>query len=240
MATLEICTASGITAWTGASATDAAIISQAVERRIANYCNRRTENGDNTWSRTSRVEYLTGELSAGVLLKWTPIDAVTSVKIITGTGAGSASETYTTVDLTSLALDGVAIADLSSAGYASQVGYLHYRNSSVQMWDSDYWGARRGRVPAANFGSGRQRVKVEYTGGYASPAKPIPDDLKLAALSLAKSMYDAKSVSGTLQSERLGDYSYTNATASDKAAAEDGFGQVKDLLQSYRSFANIV
>lgn len=239
MATLELCTVSGVVAWTGASTTNATIIAQAVERRIANYCGRRTEDGEATWARAERVEYLSGELHAGVLLKWTPIDAVTSVKIITGSGAGAGSETYTDIDLAGLALDGIAISDLSAADYAAQVGYLHYRNTG-QYWDSTYLSARQLRIPPGNFGGGRQRVKVVYTGGYASSAKPVPDDLKLAALILCKSIHDAKSINGTLQSESLGNYSYTNATGSDVTASETSMGAVKDLLQPYRSYANIV
>jgi len=37
----------------------------------------------------------------------------------------------------------------------------------------------------------------------------------------------------------LGNYSYTNASAADAAANEDAMGSVKDLLQPYRSYANI-
>jgi hypothetical protein len=240
MATLELCTVSGVVAWTGASTTNATIIAQAVERRIANYCGRRTEDGDDTWGRVERTEYLDGELSDGVLLKWTPIDAVSSVRLITGSGTGSGSETYTDVDLTSLAVDGVAIPDLGTAGLAAQKGLLHYRGSSTGMWDSEFIYARRSRVPVSNFGSGRYRVRVVYTGGYGSPAKPIPDDLKAAALILAKNMNDARSVSSTLQSETLGNYSYTNSSSSDAVANENMMGGVKDLLQPYRSYANIV
>lgn len=237
---LELCTVTGVVAWTGASTTDATIIAAAVERRIANYCGRRTETGEGAWARGSRVEYLSGELSDGVLLKWTPIDAITSVKIISGATASAASETYTSVDLTTLALDGIAISDLATADYAAQKGLLHYRNSHVQFWDSDFLQATRSRVTLSNFGEGRWKIKVNYTGGYASTAKPIPDDLKLAALVLSKSIYSAKSVSATLQSESLGNYSYTNATSSDASGNELLMGNVRDLLQSYRSYANIL
>lgn len=233
---LELSVASAVAAWTGASVADATTIAGAVEARIGNYCNRMTEDGADIWNRIARVEYLDGELSEGVLLKWTPISAVSSVQIVGG--YTNSAEVLTDVDLTSLACDGIAIADLS--GNFGRVGMLHYRNSAGRMWESDFYSNRTARVPTANFGSGRQRIKVSYTGGFPSGIGGMPADLKLAVLVLSKNIYDAKSVSSTLQSESLGNYSYTNSTGKESGASELLMGNVKDLLQAYRSYANIV
>lgn len=226
---LELQPVSAVVAWTGASTTNATIIANAVEARIGNYCNRMTQGvGVGTiWTSGSRTEYLSGELSDGLLLKWTPITAVASVTMITANGI---STTYTLTDLT---VDGIEIADLGTIN--GRIGRLQLRAGSY-MWDQEYAAQRRARVAAPNFGAGRNKIKVVYTGGYST----IPDDLKLAALELAKNIVDAKAVSGTLQSETLGNYSYTNASSADAAASEAVMGSAKDLLQPYRSYANIV
>ena len=176
---LELQTVSAVVAWTGATTTNATIIANAVEARIGNYCNRMTQGGFGTvWTSGSRTEYLSGELSDGVLLKWTPITAVASVTMITANGI---STTYTLTDLT---VDGIEIADLATVN--GRIGRLQLRSGSW-MWDADYAAQRRARVSLPNFGDGRNKIKVVYTGGYST----IPDDLKLAALELAKNISDA-------------------------------------------------
>lgn len=226
---LELCTVSGVVAWTGASTTNATIIANAVEARIGQYCNRMTQGvGVGTiWTSGSRTEYLTGEMSSGVLLKWTPITAIASVTLIIN---NTSTYSYT---LTDLVCDGVEIASLSTTN--ARNGWLQIR-SGIEYWDQEYMEARRSRSPLPNFGAGRERIKVAYTGGFST----IPDDLKLAALILSKTISDTKSISTGVQSESLGNYSYTNASAADVTAREDVMGSVKDLLQPYRSYANIV
>lgn len=225
---LELAAASAVSAWVGCTTAEATTIANAVERRIGAYCNRMTQAGADIWSRTERTEYLSGELSDGVLLKWTPITAVTSVTIIYQSGQTQS------VTLTDLTCDGIEIADLS--GTYGMEGILKYRTGSA--WQSEDEFGRLARVRYPNFGSGYRKVKVVYTGGY--PSGQVPADLTLAALTLAKNIYDTKSISAGLQSESLGNYSYTNASGSDVAASEGAMGQVKDLLQNYRSYANIV
>jgi len=226
---LELNAVSAVVAWTGASSADATIIANGVEARIGQYCNRMTQGvGVGTiWSSGTRTEYLTGELSDGLMLKWTPITAVASVTLITSNGVTS---DYTLTDLT---VDGIEIADLGTVN--ARVGRLQLR-AGVRLWDSQYAAARTARVTAPNFGEGRNRIKVVYTGGYST----VPDDLKLAALELCKSVYSAKSINATLQSESLGNYSYTNQTGGEVTQSEFIMGNVRDLLQNYRSYANII
>lgn len=50
--------------------------------------------------------------------------------------------------------------------------------------------------------------KVDYTGGFSS----CPDPVKLAIAQLVNSMYAAAKYDNALQSERIGDYSYTRSS----------------------------
>lgn len=225
----ELCTVSAVVAWTGASTADATLILAGVEARIANYCNRKTHDGSAVWEDTAKTEFLDGEWSDGVLLNWRPIVGVTSITQITGS---STSYAYTLTDFT---VDGIEIAGLSTN--PAPYGRLQMRGGvSSGYWESDGFAARRSRVSFPNFGAGRNRIKVVYTGGYTT----IPDDLKLAALEACKSVYNAKSVSATLKSESLGNYSYENVTGAEAGDSEWIFGNVKDLLQPYRSYARII
>ena len=60
------------------------------------------------------------------------------------------------------------------------------------------------------FCRGFQNVVVRYVAGYTS----IPADLEQICIDLVKVYYDNKSINSTLQSERLGDYQYTNRAGS--------------------------
>lgn len=224
----ELATASAVQAWTGADATTATALIAHVEARIANYCNRRTEDGSAVWEDSAKTEFIDGELSQGVLLNWRPIVAVSSVTIIT---SSSTSTSYTLTDLT---VDGIEISGL--AANPAPYGFLMLRNSGTYVWDSEYIMARSARVSSPNFGAGRKRIKVVYTGGYTT----IPSDLTLAAKIACKNVYDAKQVSGSVQSESLGNYSYTNKDGSTIDTNQWSFGGVLDLLQPYRSYARIV
>lgn len=50
-----------------------------------------------------------------------------------------------------------------------------------------------------------QRIMVEYTGGYAT----IPDDVEQLCIEAVKKAYDSRGHDSSMQSESVGDYSYT-------------------------------
>lgn len=59
-------------------------------------------------------------------------------------------------------------------------------------------------------------VRVSYNGGLYAAQADIPDEIKALAQNMLKLQYDLKFTNGgKIQSESLGDYSYTLATASD-------------------------
>ena len=78
----------------------------------------------------------------------------------------------------------------------------------------------------ARFPSGLQSTLIEYSAGYTT----VPDDLHQACLVIAATMYLSRKSDTSLQSESLGDYSYSMASAdSSKAMMEDMLGSWKEI-----------
>ena len=195
----------------------------AAEAFIARICGRYDLAG-NHWLSASRVEYLDGNNWPAVFLKFTPITAVASVSLVT---SSSTTSSYT---LTELEVDGIAIADLTTslAGMQGRLGLRSVVLSSPAAWDAGWnppYSPMWDRSP--NFGGGRNRVKVTYTGGYTT----APADLALAATMAAATMYRSKDTDYSKKSEGLGEYSYTNADAA--LVAQMG-PQFEALIAPYR------
>lgn len=67
---------------------------------------------------------------------------------------------------------------------------------------------------------------IEYSAGYTT----IPDDIRQACMVLAGTMYLSRKKDGSLQSESLGDYSYSMASAdSTRSMMEDMLGSWKEI-----------
>ena len=78
----------------------------------------------------------------------------------------------------------------------------------------------------ARFPSGLQSTLIEYSAGYTT----VPDDLHQACLVIAATMYLSRKSDTSLQSESLGDYSYSMASAdSSRAMMEDMIGSWKEI-----------
>lgn len=198
-----------------ATLTQAAI--DAAEDRIARECGRFDEAAGAHWLTASRTEYLDGELSKDVLLTFTPITAVATVSVIESATAS------TTVALTDLECDGLPISGLAAGtpGRVGRLGYRRYAEPSVaafaQGYDPFY----------PRFPGGSQRVKVTYTGGYAT----APKALAQAAMVLAAQIYRDAAINLGVQSEGLGDYSYTRPTT---PFAKTAFEAIEPLIQHYK------
>lgn len=194
----------------------------AAEQMIAKSCGRFDPAGAH-WISASHTERIDGEWSPDILLKFTPVTAISSVVVTT-----SASGSYT-VDTTLLEMDGIAIASLSTGTSAGVTGRLGYRNNgfgSTKAWFDTGIQEPSLLSVAPNFGGGGNRVVVAYTGGYAA----APDDLILAANILAASMYRARTRDSSLKSEQLGDYSYTLDTQSGAGIP----AEVESIIGNYR------
>ena len=78
----------------------------------------------------------------------------------------------------------------------------------------------------ARFPSGLQSTLIEYSAGYTA----VPDDIHQACLVIAGTMYLSRKSDTSLQSESLGDYSYSMASAdSSRAMMEDMIGSWKEI-----------
>lgn len=225
---LELTTLALVQAYTGDSTLTSGALNpfmNAAEAMIAKACGRFDASG-NHWLSASHTEYFDGEWSDAVRLNFTSVSAITSVAQTTGPSSSI------TIALTDLSIDGIAIADLSTSNRAHQ-GILALRYAcgapmSLSAFNAglDYPGYLNN---GQNLGGGRKRIKVVYTGGYAS----APADLSLAATILAVTLYRRKSVNPTIQSETLGRYSYTNKQGED--SREVFPPEVDAILANYRS-----
>lgn len=199
-----------------ATLTQAAI--DAAEDRIARECGRFDEAAGAHWLSASRTEYLDGEWSKDVLLTFTPITAVATVSIINSATAA------TSVTLTDLECDGIPIASLA-AGTPGRVGRLGLRQYSVGSSAAAY--ASGLDFLGDGFQGGSQRVKVTYTGGYAT----APKALAQAAMVYAAQLCRDAARDSSIKSESLGDYSVTFA---DAAGAADLPPAVSSLIRNYK------
>ena len=112
---------------------------------------------------------------------------------------------------------------LFAADTASEYTYDYDtgRLSIDQSWWA-YWPLDRGVMPDA-----MKSVLVEYTAGYAT----VPDDVEQACIEVAAMMYRDRKRDSGLQSESLGDYSYTRANRAEVDAVMSG------LLSDWREIA---
>ena len=75
-----------------------------------------------------------------------------------------------------------------------------------------YWPLQKGIMPNV-----AKSILIEYTAGYAT----VPDDIEQAAIEVASMLYRDRRRDGNLQSEGLGDYSYSRATVAEMNAKLD-------------------
>jgi len=79
---------------------------------------------------------------------------------------------------------------------------------------------------SARFPSGLQSTLIEYSAGYTT----APDDIHQACMVIAGTMYLSRKSDTSLQSESLGDYSYSMASPdSSRAMMEDMLGSWKEI-----------
>lgn len=204
---LELTTVALVQSYLNDTTADSAlltIMAGAAESEIARLCGR-WEIAANYWLTAAHTERFDGEDAKNVLLRFTPVTAISSVVITTGASSS------VTVTLTNLECDGIAIASLS-ASVAGLVGRLGWRTGGTAI-TSDWFGQGFPEpslvTPARdqpNWGSGENSVVVVYTGGYSAATAIY--DLQFAATVLTAQMYRNRGRDPTLQSEHLGSYGY--------------------------------
>ena len=120
-------------------------------------------------------------------------------------------------------------------GTTDSAAYLHFAKNDAQEYRVDYatgqihllierlpyhYSDRGPRFPSSFFS-----VFVEYVAGYSS----VPADVEQACIEMASDLYRERLADRTMQSESLGDYSYTRANTADVIARSS------HLLNAYRS-----
>jgi hypothetical protein len=221
--------------WLGDSSIPAATLSPYInlaEASIARYCNRYDDKAGAHWLTSSREEYIQGEFSTHVIVKFTPVTAIASVEIMT---SATSSQTLTT---TNFSCDGIPFASLAQAnpGTAGQIAFFSGLLNAPAAWDAGYtpiYYPSIGVPYSPNFAGGQKRVRVTYTGGYwtSGTGSQLPGDLIHAATVLAGIWYQRRMRDPSLRSQTLGEFSETYAQAtSDPLKGTD----LEGILNAYR------
>jgi len=117
------------------------------------------------------------------------------------------------VKQSSVVLTGVDVS--SEFVYDSYLGIVTIRQDAFPMAQHN-----------ARYPSALQSTLIEYSAGYTT----VPDDIDQACLVIAGTMYLSRKSDTSLQSESLGDYSYSMASAdSSRAMMEDMLGSWKEI-----------
>ena len=117
------------------------------------------------------------------------------------------------IKMATVVLTGVDVS--SEFVYDSYLGIVTIRQDAFPM------ASHNARYPSA-----LQSTLIEYSAGYTT----VPDDIHQACLVIAGTMYLSRKSDTSLQSESLGDYSYSMASAdSSRAMMEDMLGSWKEI-----------
>lgn len=162
-----------------------------VSADVRRFCGRNLTNG---FESATRTETYSGSDDTTIQLREWPITSVTSV---TQLWAGGSSEV---LDSTTYRVD-------SDTGLLSRIDVWRNRFASVRTDGSMVSGTWK---PEPHFAEGFFNFSVVYVGGYST----IPGDIQQAVCRLADILYVGRGRDLSLQSENLGQYSYTLADAS--------------------------
>jgi hypothetical protein len=182
----------------------------AAGRAVEAYCKRAFEQA-------TVVEYYCGTGTRAIALRRRPVLSVTEVRYDPKAYWGNLATSF---DSTSVLAKGDDWAlDTNDTGLLVRVTGDWPEYPRRREW------FRLARDLAPNFGD----VKVTYTGGY----DPVPADVKLAAAMLVTRSAQLLQFGGPLESERLGEWSYTILNPRHPGTAPD-LASVRALLAKYR------
>ena len=117
------------------------------------------------------------------------------------------------IKMATVLLTGVNVS--SEFVYDSYLGIVTIRQDAFPM------ASHNARYPSA-----LQSTLIEYSAGYTT----VPDDIHQACMVIAGTMYLSRKSDSSLQSESLGDYSYSMASAdTSRAMMEDMLGSWKEI-----------
>lgn len=161
-----------------------------VSSDIRAYCGRSDTNG---FESATRTEYFSGADEAMLQLNEWPVTSITSV---TQTYAGGSTEV---LDSSTYRVD-------AASGLLSRIDVCRGRFASS---NATYLGQDGSFQPSPRFEQGFNNFTVVYVGGYAT----IPGALQKATCLLADILFNGRGRDSSVQSETIGQYSYTLADA---------------------------
>lgn len=158
-------------------------------------------------SRTYTSELYNGTGRNSLFLRQRPLTAVSSLKVVVGIYGGVGNSDAFTAD----------------TAWTQNVDYIIASTSQDEFNQSELIAIRR------LWPEGLRNVQVTYTAGYTTP----PADLKLAVLQLCAAIRSTAKLGQQLQSERLGDYSYS-------ILASGSEGEVVSARRKLNHYRNVV
>lgn len=186
--------------------------------------------------------YFSGEGTPDLILPYWPVTAVASVYLDAAGYFGDGANAFSSATLLTAGVDYVLYRDdgaasvtarlrrlggISSASTGGGLGgdYGWWPGLGAGAWQTagPLW--MNGRVAAA-WPVGHGNVKVTFTAGYSS----VPADLADAVNQIAIFRYSYRKMAGPMQSESLGDYSYSLAALNN----EPMLGTARSILAGYR------
>ncbi len=154
------------------------------------------------FARATYTEYYNGNGRRTIWLHERPVQSITSVYVDHDGFYGQGGSGTTPYPASTLLVSGVDYAlELDERGTHSRCGLLHRLRTVWPQTAREFYPGRITPQSGPAFGN----IKVTYVAGY----DPIPEDLQYAVCWIASFMKRTIAFGGNLESERIGDYSYT-------------------------------
>ena len=149
---------------------------------------------------------------------------------ISAVSGWSATVAHTDTSYPSIDLVPVGGIDAKSAQACLQVPY------DLGWFGNDYTEQGESLYKSCGWGKGNQHIRVDYRAGYTSSGGiDYPTELKLALIQLTASAFRLATRDTSVQSETIGDYSYTNSTSSSTSSSSmSSEPAIAQLLSRFR------
>lgn len=191
---------------------------EGAEAAVESYCHRKFAEAEYT-------EFYSGNGLPDLCLRQYPVSAIAEVRLDAAGYFGDGPGAFNSSTLLTAGQDYVLLRDdgsLSQSGLLRRLGM-----SDAWLYGSSPRAGLAVPIRSAVWPVGSGNVKARYTAGYDVP-DDVPDDLKLAVMTLAAEIRNGATRGGMLvQSERLGEYAVSFLRAEESASS------VRQLLAPY-------
>lgn len=197
-------------------------LANAASTTAYNYCKNPALDGVSSYT-----EYYSGQDKPDIVLRHTPVTAITSVHLDPQGYFGQSTSPFGPSTLLTAGSQYILVPDkgsLSMAGLLRRIGGYNtgFLGFAPESMLSGKLSARR--VPVWTIGDGN--IKVVYSAGYSA----VPDDVKAACVAIAAYMSQTLPRGFALTSESLGGYSYSLSQISQIPE----LGSARQILSRYR------